>query len=88
MIVISSREFRDNQKTYFDLIDKNEQVIVQRGKNKAYLLTPVSESDRYFNQPHIAEKLNRSIQEYNEGKTIQKNENETLDSFLSRLGNV
>ncbi|ROO15061.1 prevent-host-death protein, partial [Flavobacterium psychrophilum] len=45
MIVISSREFRDHQKKYFDLIDTNEQVIVQRGKNKSYKLVPVLEDD-------------------------------------------
>ena len=27
MIVISSREFRDNQRKYFDLVDQNEQVV-------------------------------------------------------------
>ena len=36
MLVISSREFRENQNKYFDLIDQQEQVIVQRGKNKSY----------------------------------------------------
>ena len=32
MLVISSREFRENQKKYFDSVDSGEQVIVQRGK--------------------------------------------------------
>ena len=27
MMIISSREFRDQQKKYFDLVDQNEQVI-------------------------------------------------------------
>ena len=27
MVIISSREFRDHQKKYFDLVDQNEQVI-------------------------------------------------------------
>ena len=44
MLVISSREFRENQKKYFDLIDQKEQVIVQRGKNKAYALVPIDET--------------------------------------------
>ena len=45
MVIISSREFRDNQKKYFELVDQNEQVIVQRGKDKAYLLVPVNDVD-------------------------------------------
>jgi hypothetical protein len=45
MKIITSREFRDNQKKYLDLVDQNEQVIVRRSKNRAYKLIPVSESD-------------------------------------------
>jgi len=39
MIVISSREFKQNQKSYFEKIDKGEQIIVQRGADKPYALT-------------------------------------------------
>jgi len=49
MLVISSREFRQNQRFYFEKADKGEQIIVQRGKDKSYALTPVSEVDLYFN---------------------------------------
>jgi PHD/YefM family antitoxin component YafN of YafNO toxin-antitoxin module len=45
MMIISSREFRDHQKKYFDLVDQNEQVIVQRGKDKAYVIVPLSDAD-------------------------------------------
>lgn len=44
MRIISSREFRDNQKKYFDLVDNNEQVVVKR-KNRAYKLIPLSDDD-------------------------------------------
>ena len=30
MRIVTSREFRDNQKKYFDMVDNNEQVIVKR----------------------------------------------------------
>ena len=30
MLVISSREFRQNQKEYFERVDKGEHIIVQR----------------------------------------------------------
>ena len=46
MLIVSSREFRDNQKKYFDLVDQNEQVIVQRGKDKAYILAPIGDADK------------------------------------------
>ena len=38
MMIVSSREFRDHLKKYFDLVDQNEQIIVQRGKDKAYVI--------------------------------------------------
>lgn len=53
MLVISSREFRQNQKEYFDRVDKGEHIIVQRGKDKAYALTPIKENDMYFNEEMI-----------------------------------
>ena len=46
MMIITSREFRDHLKKYFELVDNNEQLIVQRGKDKAYVIVPLNESDR------------------------------------------
>ncbi len=53
MLVISSREFRDKQAEYFDRADNGEQIIVQRGKNKAYSLTPITENDILINKEYI-----------------------------------
>ena len=61
MIIISSREFREHQKKYFELVDQNEQVVVQRAKNKAYALVPIRESDRYFSEPSVIAHLNESL---------------------------
>ena len=57
MRIISSREFNDNQKLYFDLADQNEQIIVQRGKDKAYMLIPITESDRLSTNPALINKI-------------------------------
>lgn len=80
MLVISSREFRQNQKEYFERVDNGERIIVQRGKNKAYALTPVTENDMYFNT-EMVEKLKHSISE------IQKGEVQSVSSSkeISRL---
>lgn len=48
--IITSREFRDNQKMYFDMVDKNEQIIVKR-KNRAYKLVPVIDDDMLVDIP-------------------------------------
>ena len=62
MLVISSREFRQNQRLYFDKVDKGEQIIVQRGKDKSYILTPVSEDDLYFSAAMI-KRIKKSIKQ-------------------------
>lgn len=66
MVIISSREFRQNQKEYFDRVDRGEQIIVQRGKDKAYILTPVTENDLYFNEEMI-QKIKDSMKEIAKG---------------------
>jgi hypothetical protein len=50
MKIVTSREFRDNQKMYFDMVDKNEQIVVKR-KNRAYKLVPVSDDDMLVDIP-------------------------------------
>ncbi len=71
MLVISSREFRDHQKKYFDLVDKNEQVIVHRGKDKAYILTPASDADLYLSNPEIKKRLDESIAQAKQGELVR-----------------
>jgi len=50
MKIVTSREFRDNQKKYFDMVDNKEQVVVMR-KNRAYKLVPVSDDDMLVDIP-------------------------------------
>lgn len=66
MLVISSREFRQKQKEYFERADKGEHIIVQRGKDKAYALTPVSPDDMYFNA-EMVKRIKQSLQEIEQG---------------------
>jgi hypothetical protein len=36
MLVVSTREFRDKQKSYLDKADEGIEILIQRGKNKSY----------------------------------------------------
>lgn len=82
MIVISSREFRDNQKKYFDSVDNGEQVIVQRGKDRSYKLIPVTSSDVCMTEEEFYEKIDRSIQQAKEGKVLKISSGEELKKLL------
>lgn len=59
MVISSSREFRDHQKKYSGLVDQNNQVIVQRSKDKAWLLVPVNDAGRLS----VNEELIQTVQE-------------------------
>lgn len=79
MIVISTREFRQNLKKYLDLIDKNERVIIQRGKDKVYEIINEVKNDRFFDDPLVQERLVKSIQSYKEGKTVNLSDDQLKD---------
>ncbi|HSF55824.1 MAG TPA: hypothetical protein VLA71_18870 [Algoriphagus sp.] len=81
MLIISSKEFRDNQKKYFDLVDQNQQVIVQRGKDKSYALVPINDEDRFFLDPKVIEDVLEGIADYKAGKVIKVKEAD-LDHLL------
>ncbi|KAA6347339.1 hypothetical protein EZS27_005198 [termite gut metagenome] len=84
MIVISSGEFRSKQKEYFEKADNGEQVVVLRGKNKAYTLIPVADDDWYYN-PIMMEHLEKAIQEVKEGKVIEFSDKEEMLKYLDNL---
>jgi hypothetical protein len=81
MLVISSRELRQNQKMYFEKADKGEQIIIQRGKDKAYALTPVNENDIYFNA-EMVERIKQSIKQVEEGKVKRVTTPEGISNIL------
>jgi len=81
MLVISSREFRQNQKVYFDKVDNGEQIIVQRGADKAYVLNPINEDDMYFNS-EMLEKIKLSIEQAKNGKVTSINSEEEIKELL------
>ena len=84
MLVVSSREFREKQAEYMDRADNGEQIIVQRGKNKAYSIIPISADDLYFTPKMIA-RIKESIQQVSEGKGLILNTEDELKKFLDSL---
>ena len=81
MLIISSREFRQNQKMYFEKADSGEQIIVQRGKDKAYALTPVGEDDLYFTADMV-KKLKESLRQVERGETMVVTNSKHIDDLL------
>ncbi len=84
LIQVTSREFRDRQASIFDLVDKGENVVINRGKRKSYTLTSVNEDDIYFT-PKMLEKIDKSLQEAKEGKVKRFETVEELDKYLDTV---
>ncbi len=84
IVEVTSREFREKQKTYLDMADKGIQVILKRGSKQAYALTPITNDDLYIT-PELKERLDKSILQAKEGNTIRISSHEELDKFLNSL---
>ncbi len=92
MLIVSSREFRDNQKSYFDKIDEGVKVLIQRGRDKTYQLKRVSakkkvaeKDDSLMTQEEFFAKIDRGLQQYREGKYKSFNSSEEMFAWLDRL---
>ncbi len=81
MLVISSREVRQNQRMYFDKADEGEQIIVQRGKDKQYALTPIREQDMYFNE-EMVKRIKESVKQVRNGEYIEISSSEEIKELL------
>ncbi|WP_432223131.1 DUF2683 family protein (plasmid) [Flavobacterium sp. TMP13] len=81
---ITSREFREKQKDFFDKADEGENVVIRRGKKQAYALVPISTEDLYFT-PEMIKKIDLSIQQIKEGKFTAINSKEELKKHLDSL---
>ena len=66
---------------YFDKADKGEQIIVQRGKDKAYALTSIKEDDIYFNA-EMLKRIKESIKQIEEGKVKNISSPESISELL------
>ncbi len=50
IIEVTSREFRQNQKSLFEKADKGERIIIKRGTKQSYVLVPITSVDLIFSQ--------------------------------------
>ena len=78
MKIVNSREFRDHQKKYFDLVDQNEQIIVQRGKDKAYVIVSLNDADRLSVNDTLIQTVREAESEYSKRKTTIINDSDNI----------
>jgi hypothetical protein len=87
VIEVKGRDFRSRQKTYLDLSDKGKQIVIRRGVNKRYAITPMppaDDYDRYFT-PEMRTRIDQSLKQAAEGKVTKPMNKEELLAFLDAL---
>ena len=84
IVETTSRQFRERQKDFFDMVDKGKKVVIRRGSKNAYLLTPISQNDLYFSEEMI-QRIKDAEQEIKEGKGITIKSKEDLDAYFDSL---
>jgi len=83
VLEISARQFRDKQKSIFDIADTGRQIVIKRGRKQSYILTPV-EKDDFVATPELLAKIERARQQMREGKYTEcKTYEETLKHLES-----
>lgn len=85
MIIVSSREFRDKQKSYLDKVDEGVEVIIQRGKNKSYRIVPVEKDDTLMSKEDFFAKIDKALEEAEQGNVTRINSKEELSTFFDSL---
>ena len=85
MLVVSTREFRQNQKSYLNKIDEGLELLLQRGKDKCYRISPVKEDDTLMSKEDFFAKIDRAIEGYKAGKGKRFSNSNELIKYLDSL---
>jgi len=84
VLEVSARQFRDKQKSIFDIADTGRQIVIKRGRKQSYVLTPVDEDD-FVATPELLAKIERARQQMREGKYTECKTIEELNNYLDSL---
>ena len=85
MLVVSARDFRENQKSYLDQVINGVELLITRGKKQAFKILPVTNDDTLMSKEEFFAKLDKAKEEIKEGKTIAMEPDETLEDLLNRI---
>lgn len=81
MQIVTTREFRANQKKYFELAER-ETVFVSR-KNARPILISVADDDDFLSKEELLS-IQKGLEDIKNGRTYRMLEGESLTDFLKR----
>lgn len=81
MQIVTTREFRANQKKYFELAE-SETVFVAR-KNGRPIVISVADDDDFLSKEELLS-IQKGLEDIKNGRTYRMQEGESLTDFLKR----
>lgn len=81
MQIVTTREFRANQKKYFELAE-HETVFVSR-KNARPIVISVADDDDFLSKEELLS-IQKGLEDIKNGRTYRMLEGESLTDFLKR----
>ena len=82
MLVISTREFRANQRKYLSRVIKGENVILKSRTEGSFKLVPVSDDDTLMSKEQLDAIIEQGLQDIKNGKTQRY----TLEELRVKMG--
>lgn len=81
MQIVTTREFRANQKKYFELAER-ETIFVAR-KNARPIVISVADDEDYLSKAELLS-IQRGLEDIKNGRTYKMQDGESLTDFLKR----
>ena len=66
VLEVSARQFREKQKSIFDMADTGHQIVIKRGRKQSYILTPVTQDD-FVVTTELLERIQKAEQQMRDG---------------------
>jgi hypothetical protein len=91
MLVVSSKKFRENPRSYFDKIDSGVDILIQRGKSRSYKIVPIKkvedeeEDDSLMTKEEFFAKIERAAQSIEEGRGVTLHSKEEILAYLESI---
>ena len=84
VLEVTARQFREKQKSFFEIADTGRQIVIKRGRKQSYILSPVCEDD-FVVTPELLAKIERAEQQMREGRYTECKTWEDTLKFLDSL---
>lgn len=85
MQIVTPRDFRANQKKYFEMAEKEPVFVMRRGA-RPISISVVNDDDLL--SPEMIRSINRGLEDIKNGQVYSMAPDESLDDLLERTDNV